>query len=73
MLGLRDEYPSAKDNGSWEGDADSIMHSGEVVRPRHYAIFADWITDQCATLAGVSKQKIEFKVDGSWDMAKAKL
>ncbi|MBI3462930.1 MAG: hypothetical protein HY000_07690 [Planctomycetes bacterium] len=73
MLGLNDEYPAAKDNTNWVSDADSIMHSGEIVRPRHYAIFADWLTKQHSTLASLAKEKIDFKVDGRWDMTSAKL
>lgn len=73
MLGLNDEYPSAGDNMNWTSDADSVMHSGEMVRPRHYTIFAQWLTEQCATLAHLAKETIEFKVDGNWTMKNAKL
>ena len=44
MLGLRDEYAEAKDNAYHTGDLDSVMNSGEVVRERHYAPFADWLS-----------------------------
>ncbi|HND55248.1 MAG TPA: hypothetical protein PLV92_22695, partial [Pirellulaceae bacterium] len=48
MLGLRDEYDTAKDNPYWTGDADSVMNKGEIVRARHYAPFAAWLTAQFA-------------------------
>jgi len=49
MLGLRDEYASASDPAlSHTGDRDSIMNVGEIVRPRHYAPFAQWLTEQWA-------------------------
>ena len=73
MLGLRDEYPEARDNLNWTGDAASIMHSGEEVRPRHYAIFADWLTKQYAHAAHLARTPIEFKVAGTWDLSNSKL
>lgn len=68
MLGLYDEYPAAGKNSDWKGDTESIMHSGETVRPRHYAIFAHWLTERF----GVNK-KVSFKVDGIWDLKNSKL
>lgn len=73
MLGLRDEYADAKDNPHWTGDIDSVMNSGEIVRPRHYAPFAAWLTAQFARIAHLSRTSIVFKVDGSIDMSNAKL
>jgi hypothetical protein len=65
MLGYRDEYPAAKANGSWTADSVSVMHSCEDAKPRHYAFFADWLTDQFKVAAALSKQAIEWKVDGA--------
>jgi hypothetical protein len=73
MLGLRDEYPEAGDNLSWTGDGESIMHSGEQVRPRHYVIFSDWITKQYEHMAHLAREKVEFKVNGTWILTNAKL
>ncbi len=73
MLGLRDEYPAAKANTSWTGDADSIMHSGEVVRPRHYVPFATWLTSKHETAAHLTRSRIDYKVDGRWDKSNALL
>jgi hypothetical protein len=50
MIGLPDEYPDPADPQNrqrsrwWLGDQASIMHSAETIRPRHYTIFADWLT-----------------------------
>jgi hypothetical protein len=73
MLGLRDEYADAHDNTHWTGDADSIMHSGELVRERHYVPFATWITEQFATAAHLARSPIDYKVSGTWDKHNAKL
>jgi hypothetical protein len=85
MLGLLDEYlPKGFFDGlsgytkHWQGDTDSIMHSGEMLRPRHYAPFADWLTDQFAVAARLSKKPIVFKVQDTvtgtgWDMSNSRL
>ncbi len=74
MLGLRDEYAGAnKGNASWLTDGTSVMHSGETVRPRHYSIFADWLTDQYTYLSRLAGKKIVYKVDGKWDLTNSKL
>lgn len=73
MLGLRDEYPDAKSNLSWKTDGSSVMHSGEAVRPRHYSIFADWLTGQYKPVSRLAGEKIQWKVDGKWDLKNSKL
>jgi len=73
MLGLRDEYPSAKDNLNHTGDKDSVMHGGELVRERHYAPFAAWLTEKFATAAHLSRNSIDYKVNGTTDISNAQL
>lgn len=78
MLGMRDEYINTEtgkveDNPNWTGDVQSVMNCGEQVRDRHYAMFAQWITDQYKTVARLAKETIEFKVNGSVTLANAKL
>lgn len=73
MLGLRDEYAAAKDNTNHLGDLDSIMNVGEVVRPRHYAPFAQWLTEKSATNARLTRSTIDYKVNGTVDMSNAAL
>jgi hypothetical protein len=73
MLGHRDEYPAAKDNMLWPGDQDAVMHFGEKIRERHYAMFADWLTTQYKTVAELSKTTIDWKVSGTTDLFNAKL
>jgi hypothetical protein len=74
LLGLRDEYPAAPDCArTWTGDADSIMHSGEQVRARHYAMFAAWITEQFADAAHLAREPVTFKVGGTVDVHNAHL
>lgn len=72
MLGLRDEYPAAKSNASWS-ETDSVMYLGETVKPRHYAPFAKWLTEQYEELSGTLKKPIEFKVEGFWTMDNSSL
>ncbi len=73
MLGLRDEYSEANANPHHTGDRDSVMNGGEVLRERHYAPFADWITEQFAYLSRLAGSQIEYKVEGRTDMANAQL
>lgn len=73
MLGLRDEYSAAHDNPHHTGDLDSIMNVGEVVRRRHYAPFAGWLTAQFATAARLTRSQIDYKVEGQTDMLNALL
>jgi hypothetical protein len=73
MLGLRDEYAAAKDNPYHVGDKDSIMNVGQLVRNRHYAPFAAWLTDQFKTASRLSGSIINYKVDGTIDMTNARL
>lgn len=73
MIGLRDEYPDAKTNMSWTSDVQSVMHSGETVRDRHYAMFADWLTKQHAKMQIEKNAFIDFKVNGTVSMLNAKL
>jgi hypothetical protein len=52
MQGLRDEYDGDIPGRPHRSDEPSVMHRGEVIRPRHYAPLADWLTiDCCATNA----------------------
>jgi hypothetical protein len=79
MLGLRDEYPSARDPAlSHTGDVDSIMNAGEIVRERHYAPFAQWLTEQWAIenrKQGVCPpgSRADYKVEGKINMSNALL
>lgn len=73
MLGLRDEYASAKDNLHHTGDLDSVMNAGELVRERHYAPFAGWLTEKAATIAHLLRSEIDYKVDGRINMNNAAL
>ncbi len=75
MIGYRDEYLNAKgaaeDNASWTTDLVSIMNRGSTVQARHYIWFADWCNRQCATAAALSRQPIDWKVDGTVNLATA--
>jgi hypothetical protein len=71
VLGHRDEYPTKVGNPNWLNDDDSVMHSGEYVRERHYALFAEWLTRQHAIVN--SNPPIEFKVNGVTTTVTAKL
>lgn len=73
MLGLRDEYAAAKSNMNHLGDLDSIMNVGELVRDRHYAPFAGWLTEKASTIARLTNSTIEYKVNGVRDMSNAAL
>jgi tetratricopeptide (TPR) repeat protein len=74
LPGLRDEYPAAPDCArTWRGDTHSIMHSGEQVRARHYAMFAAWITEQFADAAHLASEPVTFKVGGTVDVQNAHL
>jgi hypothetical protein len=78
MLGLRDEYPGAlKANQSWFADQKSVMHSDEMVRPRHYVPFASWLADQFAQESRSRRVRTTYQVDGGtegpWDESNASL
>lgn len=75
MLGLRDEYAAApaSANKNHLADVDSIMNVGELVRKRHYAPFAAWLTDQFAVAAHLSQSTIEYKVEGDTTVGNALL
>lgn len=73
MLGLRDEYSAAKDNMNHTGDVNSVMNGGELVRERHYAPFAAWLTEKYAHTAHLSRSTIDYKVNGTTNMANAAL
>lgn len=73
MLGLRDEYAAANDNMNHVGDVNSVMNVGEIVRERHYAPFAGWLTEKFATAAHLSRSQIDYKVNGTTNMANAAL
>lgn len=64
MLGLRDEYAAANDNKYHLNDLDSVMNLGEVVRERHYAPFAGWLTNQYSYAAHLAQSEIDYKVEG---------
>ena len=74
MLGLRDEYPSARNPArTWVNDAPSVMHSGEMVRDRHYAPFAHWLTQQSQQMARLAGAPIEYRVNGTLTPEAARL
>lgn len=74
MLGLRDEYPGARNPiAGWEHDGSSIMFAGETVRPRHYAIFLPFLERAFAREARLTSRRVEFKVDGLWDLSNSRL
>lgn len=77
MIGYLDEYlnQEGKPEGvdGWTTDQVSIMNLGRTVQPRHYIWFADWCNAKYKSLGGLSRQPIEFKVDGVVNMATAKI
>lgn len=73
MLGLRDEYTSADDNPHHTGDLDSIMNKGEIVRERHYAPFAAWLSEKYKEAARLAGKPVNYKVNGKTDMSNARL
>lgn len=73
MLGLRDEYPAAKDNTNHPGDIDSIMYWGELVRERHYAPFAGWLSEKIASQGPWKSSDIDYKVNGNTNLGNAAL
>ena len=78
MLGLRDEYPDANaPNPNWRWDMNSILHSGDAVRPRHYVPFAMWLNQMFTARSQRAGVTTAFKVDGRhqgiWDETNALL
>lgn len=73
MLGLRDEYPEADANKNYVADLDSIMNKGEIVRERHYAPFANWLTERFAVASNLSRSEIDYKVSGRVNLLNALL
>lgn len=73
MLGLRDEYSSADDNPHHTTDLNSIMNVGEVVRERHYAPFAQWLTEQFRVHSRLTRSTIDYKVNGTHNMSNSLL
>jgi hypothetical protein len=71
-LGYRDEYAGAtvEPNTFWVTDTPSIMNTGETVRPRHYAFFADWLSRQTARSGSASSRSL-WKVNGTFDLSNA--
>jgi hypothetical protein len=74
MLGYRDEYsdpgatPKEKAllfNPSHPVDKDSIMYWSEVIYPRHYVFFADWISQQWMKRDRKNCKADDWKVDGN--------
>lgn len=80
MVGLRDEYPPSgkevnfthKYNEHHKIDRTSVMNKGELVRDRHYAIFADWLTTEYKHKYN-PHIKTTFKINGKVDMLNARL
>jgi hypothetical protein len=80
-LGLKDEYvdPEGRHNPHWTTDRESILASGEKVRERHYAPFAQWVTQQFENdgsnrrLLKGGHKPIWYKVNGTTDMSNAKV
>jgi hypothetical protein len=71
MLGFQDEYPDPKTgkflkNASHAGERDSIMYWEDTVYPRHYVLFADWLSLRF-------RQPHDWKVNGTVDMTNALL
>ncbi len=85
MISYDDEYPNASDpakptrptsNANFLTDKDSVMHSGEALRKRHYTIFADWLTTQYKGFTGTNIDKsdpIIWKVEGDTDLSNAQI
>ena len=75
MMGFKDEYVNKSGTpvgvAAWTTDLISIMNLGETVRPRHYIFLAHWCNEQHMYLGQLSKQPIEWKVNGSVNMATA--
>ena len=75
MMGYLDEYKSADGStpgvSGWTDDKASIMNLGETVQPRHYVWFAEWCNDRHRALASLSRQPIEWKVNGVTTKANA--
>jgi hypothetical protein len=73
MLGHRDEYPEAKSNKNWQTDYASVMNNGETIRERHYALFTAWVKGQFSLVALLAREPNVWKVNGTLDMASARL
>jgi hypothetical protein len=77
MMGYKDEYLDEDGKAAgipyWTDDKVSIMNSGERVQPRHYIWFADWCNKRFATIGALSKKPIEWKVNGTVNMATARI
>ena len=56
-----------------ESDVKPVGGPGEVVRERHYANFADWITRQYEYLGRLGSEKIDLKVAGRVNLSNAGL
>ncbi len=56
---------------NYTGDVNSVMHGGELVKERHYAPFAGWLTEKFSVAAHLSRSEIDYKVNGTtliWQM-----
>ena len=77
MLGYLDEYLNAEGKPEaledWTTDLESVMNRGDTIRDRHYVFFAYWLTNQYTVLAGLKKEKIDWKVNGTLDRTHAKV
>ncbi len=85
MISYDDEYPSQANpalptrptsNANFLTDKDSIMHSGEGLRKRHYTIFAAWLTKQYKGFTGTKiddSDPIVWKVEGDTDLSNAQI
>ena len=83
MLGYRDEYPMDPTaippddpnlfNTSHPTETDSIMFYGETIYPRHYVLFADWISLQWIKKDNKNCKGHDWKVSGTIDTTNAGL
>jgi hypothetical protein len=78
MLGYQDEYPDPGggkflDNASHPADKDSMMYWGDTIYPRHYVLFADWLSLQWMKKDPAHCRGHDWKVNGLIDMTNALL
>jgi hypothetical protein len=78
MLGYQDEYPNAKTgkfehNGTHPGDTDSILYWKDKIYPRHYVLFADWLSQQWTKKDPANCKGHDWMVNGTISMLNASL
>jgi hypothetical protein len=73
MLGFWDEYPGGYHQVmGWSAEPESIMYFGEVIKPRHYVFFSDWLSRLWQSRSpGVGANS--WKVNGTLDLTKARV